>query len=183
MFPLGLLIFIVLPIAELYVIIQVGYAIGIVPTLALLILDSFIGLALLRSQGRTTWARFNQTLAAGRVPGREIFDGAMIILGGAFLLTPGFITDIFGIVLLLPPTRALVRRGAVRLAARRMPIGWTMVGSFGRGPSGSPGQPRTGPRQGAAGRPRASREYDVEGTATEIRDAPELDGGEENGRA
>ncbi len=86
------LIFIVLPIAEIYVIIKVGEAIGVLPTIALLILDGFVGAALARSQGRQAWARFNQALAEGRVPGREVFDGAMIIVGGAFLLAPGFIT-------------------------------------------------------------------------------------------
>ena len=87
------LIFIVLPIAELYVIIKVGGAIGVLPTIALLIADSFLGAALLRAQGRAAWRRFNEALALGRVPAREVFDGAMIILGGAFLITPGFITD------------------------------------------------------------------------------------------
>ena len=70
-----MLVFIVLPIAEIYVIIKVGEAIGAVPTIALLIGDAFLGAALLRSQGRAAWRRFNQALAEGRVPGREIFDG------------------------------------------------------------------------------------------------------------
>ena len=109
------LIFIVLPIAELYVIIKVGEAIGFLPTIALLILDSFLGAALLRSQGRAAWRRFNEALAAGRIPTREVFDGAMVILGGAFLITPGFITDVIGILLLVAPSRAPARprrRGA-----------------------------------------------------------------------
>ena len=113
------LIFIVLPIAELYVIIQVGGAIGVLPTIALLIVDSFLGAALLRSQGRAAWRRFNEALADGRVPAREVFDGAMIILGGALLLTPGFITDIFGLLLLIPPTRAIFRGLVARMAGRR----------------------------------------------------------------
>src|SRR5256885_13669362 len=87
------LIFIVLPIAELYVIIKVGEAIGVLPTIALLILDSFLGAALLRSQGRAAWRRLNQALAEGRVPTREVFDGAMVILGGAVLLPPRSLTD------------------------------------------------------------------------------------------
>src|SRR3954452_11975011 len=103
------LLFIVLPIAEIYVIIKVGEAIGVLPTIALLIVDGFVGAALARSQGRAAWARFNQELAEGRVPAREVFDGAMIILGGAFLLAPGFITDVIGLMLLLPFTRAIFR--------------------------------------------------------------------------
>ena len=106
MLPLLFLAFIVLPIAELWLIIEIGGAIGVLPTLALLIVDSLVGAALARSQSRAAWERFNLALAEGRIPAKEIFDGAMIILGGALLLTPGFITDIFGIALLIPPTRA-----------------------------------------------------------------------------
>src|SRR4029453_12832872 len=113
------LIFIVLPIAEIYVIIKVGEAIGVLPTIALLILDSFLGAALLRSQGRGAWARFNDALARGRIPAREVFDGAMVILGGAFLITPGFITDAIGLLLLIPPTRRLFRGLVSRLAWSR----------------------------------------------------------------
>jgi len=170
-----ILVFIVLPIAELYVIIQVGGAIGVLPTLALLIADSFIGVALLRSQGRNAWARFNRALAEGRVPAHEVFDGAMIILGGAFLLTPGFITDIIGILLLVPPTRAIIRRMSAGLAKRRMSFGWTVMG----GPAPGSGPRPSGPEPGPAPR-RPSRSYDYEGTATEVPDdAPELPRGGE----
>ena len=110
-----LFLFLALPIAEIYVIIQVGDAIGVVPTLALLILDGFLGAALARSQGRAAWERFNRALTEGRVPARETFDGAMIILGGALLLAPGFITDVIGFALLLPPTRAVFRSVVARL--------------------------------------------------------------------
>ncbi len=104
-----ILLFLVLPIAEIYVIIQVGGAIGIVPTLFLLVLDGIAGAALARWQGRAAWERFNLALSAGRVPAKETFDGAMIIVGGAFLLAPGFITDVIGFLLLIPPTRAVLR--------------------------------------------------------------------------
>lgn len=104
------LLFIVVPIVELYVLIQIGQAIGALPAIALLILDSVIGALLLRAQGRAAWRRFNRTLTEGRMPGREVIDGVLVIFGGALLLTPGFLTDILGLVLLLPPTRALVRR-------------------------------------------------------------------------
>jgi UPF0716 protein FxsA len=165
-------LFIALPIAELYVIIQVGGAIGVLPTLALLIADSFLGVALLRSQGRQAWARFNQALAESRVPAREVFDGAMIILGGALLLTPGFITDVFGLVLLIPPGRAIARRFAVGLAGRRIALGWTIVGN-----ARMPGRDRGAQRSpGAAPRRHPSRRYDYEGTATEVRDEGELPG-------
>jgi UPF0716 protein FxsA len=104
------LLFIVVPILELYVLIQIGQSIGILPTIALLIADSVLGAMLMRSQGRAAWMRFNRALAEGRVPGREVIDGALVIFGGALLLTPGFLSDILGLTLLLPPTRALVRR-------------------------------------------------------------------------
>ena len=115
-----ILVFIVVPIAELYVILKVGDAIGIGWTLLLLVADSLLGSALLRSQGRTVWRRFNATLSEGRMPHREVIDGVLVIFGGVLLLTPGFITDIFGLLFLFPPTRVLmrgllVRRGALKL--------------------------------------------------------------------
>src|SRR3954466_881285 len=114
MFPLLVLLFIVVPIVELYVIIQVGHAIGIWWTLALLLVDSVLGSWLMRAQGRSAWRRFQAAIAGGRVPARETLDGVLVIFGGAFLLTPGFVTDILGAILLAPPTRSLVRRVLVR---------------------------------------------------------------------
>ena len=110
------LLFIILPVAEIYVIIKVGEAIGVLPTVALLILDGFLGAFLLRHQGRAVWRRFNEALAAGKVPAREVFDGAMVIVGGAFLLAPGFITDVIGLLLLIPPSRAVLRGTLSKLA-------------------------------------------------------------------
>ena len=104
-----ILLFILVPIAEIYVIIQVGQAIGPWWTIALLIADSILGSMLMRSQGRAAWRRFNAALAEGRPPAREVLDGALVIFGGAFLLTPGFISDIFGLIFLIPPTHAIVR--------------------------------------------------------------------------
>ncbi len=150
-------LFIVLPIAEIYVIIQVADGIGWAPTLLLLILDGFAGAALARSQGRVAWERFNLALTQGRVPASETFDGAMIMLGGAFLLAPGFITDVVGFALLIPPTRAVFRTVVARLARRRVSFGWTV--------SGPP--------------PRSDRGYDYEGTAHEVSEpATELGSGD-----
>jgi UPF0716 protein FxsA len=114
-----ILIFIVLPVAEIYVIIKVGEAIGVWPTIGLLILDGFLGAALLRHQGRAAWRRFNEAVAAGKIPAREAFDGAMVIVGGAFLLAPGFITDAIGLLLLIPPSRAMFRGIVTKLAVGR----------------------------------------------------------------
>ena len=139
------LLFIVVPIAELYVIIQVGELIGVWPTLLLLLLDAVGGAWLLKHEGRSAWRRFNQALAERRVPGKEVADGVLIILGGALLIAPGFITDIFGALLLIPPTRALARRVLFRWTIGRVaivgfPVGGAM-GGFG-GQNGSAGPTR-----------------------------------------
>jgi UPF0716 protein FxsA len=169
--PLLLLIlFIAMPVAELYVIIQVGQWIGVLPTLAILILDGFVGAALARSQGRVAWARFNRALAEGRVPAAETFDGAMIILGGALLLAPGFITDTVGFLLLLPPTRSLLRGAVARMAKRRASLTWTVVGGPRRGP---------GPGSRPPGRGPAAGDYDYEGSAREVTDPGELGHGDD----
>ena len=115
-----IVLFIVVPIAELALLIQVGSWIGFWPTLALLVLDAVLGSMLMRSQGRAAWRRFNEAIAEGRAPAREALDGVLVIFGGALLLTPGFITDIFGLIFLIPPTRALVRRLLVRRATLQM---------------------------------------------------------------
>ncbi len=113
------LLFIIVPIAEIYVIIQVGQAIGALWTILLLIADSIIGARLVAWQGRRAWRRFQEALAAGRLPHREAMDGALIITGGAFLLAPGFITDVVGVILLVPPPRGLVRRMLAWAIVRR----------------------------------------------------------------
>src|SRR4051794_1092976 len=155
MLPLLVLLFIVVPIVELFVIIQVGAAIGVAPTIALLIIDSVLGSLLMRSQGRSTWRRFNTAVSEGRMPHREVLDGVLVIFGGALLLTPGFVTDILGIVLLLPPTRALVRGLVGRRILPRVVV--TGLGGFGlRGLAGPRGprrarRPRGGEDGGGAG--------------------------------
>jgi UPF0716 protein FxsA len=143
-------IFVVVPLAELYVIIKVvGPAIGAPLTIALLAADSLAGAWLMKSQGRAVWRRFTETMSAGRIPTREIVDGVLIIFGGAFLITPGFITDILGFLLLIPLTRSLFRRSL----QRRLEL-------------------RTLPRRGRGRTPKTGSDYDVEGTATEHEPTP-----------
>jgi UPF0716 protein FxsA len=151
-----IVLFIVVPIAEIYVIIQVGQAIGIWPTLALLLADAVLGSLLLRHQGRGAWLRFNQALAERRFPGKEVVDGLLIVVGGTLLLAPGFLTDIVGLILLIPPTRAIVRS-----LLRRVTIGrFTVMGV---------GVPSGGPFGGGGpGDQRASRDYDFDATAEEV---------------
>jgi UPF0716 protein FxsA len=138
-----LALFVVVPLVELYVIIQVGQAIGALPTIAILLADSILGSLLLRSQGRAAWRRFNAAIAEARVPGREVMDGVLVVFGGALLLTPGFVTDVFGVLFLLPPTRAVVRRLLGRRVLRRLSV--------------------ASPRRGR----RPPGDWDVDGTATE----------------
>ena len=119
--PLALLLlFVVLPIAEIYVIVQVGEAIGVLPTIILLLADALLGSWLFRYHGRKAWTAFREAIQAHRVPAKEVADGALVIVGGAFLLAPGFITDVVGIICVLPPTRALIRRSLTGVAARRL---------------------------------------------------------------
>ena len=160
-------LFIAVPIAELAVIIQVGQAIGLWYTLALLILDSILGAALMRSQGRAAWMRFNRALAAGRVPGREVIAGVLVIFGGALLLTPGFLSDFLGLFLLLPPTRALVRRFLVARFAGGL-MATAAAGAQNRMGRMFTFQTGSGPA-GAARPPRRDRDDDVvEGTAHDV---------------
>lgn len=119
------LLFIVVPIAEILVLIQVGQAIGPWWTVALLIADSILGSLLLRHQGRAAWRRFGDAVQDGRVPAREVIDGALIIAGGVLLITPGFFTDVLGLILLIPPTRAVVRAIVARRLAHRMIVSAT----------------------------------------------------------
>jgi UPF0716 protein FxsA len=114
------LLFIIVPIAELALLIQVGQAIGVWWTVLLLVADALLGSWLLRTQGRLAWRRFNAALGEARVPHREVIDGVLVIFGGVLLLTPGFITDIFGLLFLFPPTRVVLRRLLVRRGALKL---------------------------------------------------------------
>ncbi len=108
-----LLLFLVVPIVELAVIVQVGQAVGTIPTLALLILMSVIGAWLMKREGLGVIRRARRQVRDGRVPSREVADGFLIVLGGALMLTPGFVSDLAGMALLLPPVRAVVRPALV----------------------------------------------------------------------
>ena len=107
--PILFILFVVVPIAELYVLIQVGQEIGALTTIALVIAVSVVGAWLAKREGLGVWRRMRAQMAAGQVPAANLVDGVLILFGGALLLTPGFITDVLGLVLLLPPTRAAVR--------------------------------------------------------------------------
>jgi len=110
------------PIAELFVAIEVGRAIGVPLTVLLLIASWPLGMWALRSRGGAAWRRLSAAVAAGRPPGREVVDGALIVLGGVLLIIPGFITDVIALVLLLPATRSLMRLGLIRNFQSRLVV-------------------------------------------------------------
>lgn len=129
--------------AELFVVIEVAGAIGVGATILLLILSWPLGAWALKTQGRAAWRRLSEAVAAGRSPGREVLDGALILIGGLLLIVPGFISDVFGVLALLPPTRALLRGQLGRHLQSRFVVTATQFGS-------------------------AAQPYDVDSTATDV---------------
>jgi len=114
------------PILEIIVFVEAGGYLGLWPTVGAVILTALIGSALLRQQGLSTFARAQENLSAGRLPMAEVFDGLCILIGGALLLTPGFITDSFGFLLLIPPIRKVLRRWSGRYFAKKAELHtWT----------------------------------------------------------
>ena len=161
------LLLVTVPIIELAIIIQIGSMIGVWWTIALLVADSLLGAWLLMREGSRSWLRFRAAIGDGKVPAKETADGGLVISGGALLLTPGFLTDIVGLLFLFQPTRDVIRRIAltkvVSYAATSIggPAGWTLRGAF------------FGSRAAKYARAkRPSRDYDVEGTATEVKPPP-----------
>lgn len=129
MFPPLLIALLVIPLLEIYVLIQVGEQIGVPLTIVALIVMSIAGAWLLKREGSATWRRLRRTMDEGRVPTSEVTDGAMILFGAALMLTPGFISDIFGLLLIVPLTRAPLKG-----AFRRGLSGWFLsrTGTVGR---------------------------------------------------
>ena len=136
-----LLIFVAVPAIEIGLFVEVGGRIGLWPTLAIVCLTAFIGSALLRYQGLSTLQRVRESLAENRLPVAELFDGLCILMAGALLLTPGFMTDVLGFLLFIPPVRALAARALAQAIARHADI---YVATEGFPPEGPPG-PSGGP--------------------------------------
>jgi UPF0716 protein FxsA len=147
------LVFVGVPLLELAVILQVGGAIGGWWTAALLILFSIVGAMLLRFEGRRAWSEFRLALGEGRWPGDEVAQGALIIVGGTLLVTPGFITDLVGFLLLLGPSRRLVSR-----RVRKRMEGAVITG----------GPPGTGPAAGRGGSRRSTRRETTTGDGVSL---------------
>jgi UPF0716 protein FxsA len=145
-YPRGVLplLLIAWPLIEIFVAVNVAAAIGVLWTILLLAASWPLGSWAIRTEGRAAWRRLGEAVALGRPPGREVLDGALVLAGGALLLVPGFITDVLGLVLLLAPTRALVRRVLGRNLQSRVVLRATQAD-------------------------RARERYDVDSTATDVR--------------
>jgi UPF0716 protein FxsA len=138
-------LFLIVPIVEIYVIVQVGQEIGAVPTIVLLLIESAIGAWLVKREGRRAWMALKGAVGTGRLPSSELADAALVLVGGTLLLTPGFVTDVFGFFLILPMTRPIARRAlgwfvarrAAKLVGTRVPTTRTTRGS---GPRTVPGE-------------------------------------------
>jgi UPF0716 protein FxsA len=142
----ALLLLICWPVAEVYVAVKVADAIGVLYTVLLLLASWPLGTWAVRSQGRIVWRRLTAAAAEGRAPAREVLDGAIVLIGGALLMVPGFITDVLGLVLLLPGFRSLTRRAFARNIRSRFVVRTARV---------------------------ARRHYDVDSTARDL-DQPRL---------
>jgi len=145
-----LLLLILWPVAELLVVIGVAETIGVLYTILLLLVSWPLGSWVLRSQGAAAWRRLSAAVAEGRSPGREVLDGALVLIGGLLLIIPGFIADALGVLALLPPTRSLLRGALARNLQSRLVVR-------------------------ATGFTRARSPYDVDSTATDL-DQPRLPG-------
>ena len=135
------LLFVVLPVLEIYLLIQVGQVIGAWWTVLLLIADGLLGSWLIKHEGTRAWRALQEALAAARMPARELADGALILVGGTLLLTPGFLSDIVGFFCILPVTRPIARAGLTRFLTRKF-----LSGRVRSGPDG-PGRDRARTRQ------------------------------------
>lgn len=139
MFGPLLLLFLVVPLIELYIIVQVSSGFGILPTIAVLILVSVVGAWLVRREGTSVLKRVQDQLSSGKMPTNELIDGAMIVGGGALMLTPGFLTDIIGVSLLLPPVRAIFRPFLAKAVKSRVQVVSPFGGMMGDGPGSAGG--------------------------------------------
>jgi len=144
------LLFIVVPVIEIFVLIQIGQVIGAWWTILLLVADGLLGSWLMKREGTRAMRALQQALDARRMPARELADGALILVGGTLLLTPGFVTDIAGLICVLPFTRPLVRGALVRFLTRRFLAtpGATAAAMF---QEAGPGATRTRQRPGPDG--------------------------------
>ncbi len=133
-FPIFFILFLVIPIIEIFFLIKVGEVIGAFPTIILVVLTAVIGAGLLRQQGLSTLARFQQNLSTGKIPAQEMVEGILLAVGGALLMTPGFVTDTMGFLCLLPFSRKFIASNIIKRSTAKFTAG--MSGGFGAGAGG-----------------------------------------------
>jgi len=132
------LVFVLVPILELMLLIRIGEWVGLWPTLALVVVTGVTGAALARAEGMRVFWQFQKELARGRLPGQALQDGIAVLVGGAFLLTPGILTDLAGFTLLFPPTRRWIQKRVRASLERRIRSGAVRVTVMGPGGFGMP---------------------------------------------
>lgn len=125
------LLFVIVPIVELVLLIQLGQVVGLLPTLALVIFTGVTGAWLARAEGVRVFFQFQRELASGRLPGQAMLDGISVLIGGAFLLTPGVMTDVVGFSLLFPPSRRWIQRRVRKRLERGITDGTIRVVTMG----------------------------------------------------
>lgn len=127
------LLFVIMPIVELALLLRIGQLLGFWPTIGLIVVTGIVGSFLAKTEGISAWRRLQQKLFSGGIPGKELLDGAIILICGALLVTPGVLTDVIGLAGLFPPSRAIIRRlilKRIEKAAARGAVGMTF-GTFG----------------------------------------------------
>jgi UPF0716 protein FxsA len=141
-------LFVVVPLVEIYLLIQLGQVVGPWWTILILLADGILGSWLVKLEGARAWRALSEALGSGRMPSRELADGALILVGGTLLVTPGFISDVVGLFCILPLTRPLARRVLSRVIARRLSVTMTTGPATGSA-AGSPySDPQAGRRPG-----------------------------------
>jgi UPF0716 protein FxsA len=163
----------VVPLIEIYVIVQIGQVIGPWWTILLLIVESALGAWLVKREGKRAWQALNSALQTGQMPGRELADGALVLIGGTLLLTPGFVTDVFGFLFVLPFTRPLARRGLSAFVNRRL---MQSIGTPVQGFSRRPPRPKTSGKPSGKPGGQPPRTVIVDGEVVETAGPDAVDG-------
>ena len=139
------ILFVVVPIVEIALLIQLSRAVGPWWTILILLADGALGSYLVKREGSRAWRALNVALGSGRMPATELADGALILVGGTLLITPGFVSDVVGLFCVLPFTRPIARRALARVISRRLSARTVSPAPFGAptGPFGAPGSRAT----------------------------------------
>lgn len=172
-FPIFFVLFLIIPIIEIFFLIKVGEIIGAFPTIILVVLTAVIGAGLLRQQGLSTLARFQQNLSTGKLPAQEMVEGILLAVGGALLMTPGFVTDTMGFLCLLPFSRKFIAGNIIKRSSAKFTAGMSGGGFTAGGFTSGFSRNSSGGFDGStSGFNTQSNEDVVEGEFTEVEDDP-----------